>query len=47
MESHNNTHSDLDQKKSISKELILKKEFNVTEIAKLSREDYNHYEQSL
>jgi predicted HTH domain antitoxin len=47
MESHIHTLSDLAQKQSISKELILKKEFSVAEIAKLSREDYNHHEQSL
>ncbi len=47
MESHIHTLSDLAQKQSISKELILKKEFSVAEIAKLSRKDYNYYEQSL
>ena len=47
MESHIHTLSDLAQKQSISKELILKKEFSVAEIAKLSRDYYNHYEQSL
>ncbi|MFY7937302.1 MAG: hypothetical protein ACOVOQ_07990 [Flavobacterium sp.] len=47
MESHINTHSELTQKHSISKKLISEKEFSVAEIAKLSREDYNHYEQSL
>ncbi|MFN3488064.1 MAG: Rpn family recombination-promoting nuclease/putative transposase [Emticicia sp.] len=39
--------TDFDQIPSILKEPIFEKGFGVAEIAKLSREDYNYYEQSL